>query len=198
MADKVQGSFSHPLENVTCCTLARCRLEAHYGVIPGRFTMWFVFSLCYRIISQATLSCFSGRVTNLQWILLDLHLNFECSGLQVHNCSQGAIHGRLDWHASQANELAQSTMSVGVWVKRLNRMNSELQEGMRGAEEEGKWKRSLHVVWVWSAVLERALWITEPFPLMELHNFLQILLLCPAKILGFKNKHWLPKRIPHF
>lgn len=34
------------------------------------------------------------------------------------------------------NELAQSAMSVGIWVKRLNRMNSELQEGMRGVEEE--------------------------------------------------------------
>lgn len=34
------------------------------------------------------------------------------------------------------NELAQSAMSVGTWVKRLNRMNSELQEGMRGALNE--------------------------------------------------------------
>lgn len=36
------------------------------------------------------------------------------------------------------NELAQSTTSVGIWVKRRNRMNSELQEGMRGAEEESE------------------------------------------------------------
>lgn len=35
-------------------------------------------------------------------------------------------------------KLAQSSMSVRIWVKRLNRMNSELQEGMRGAKEVGE------------------------------------------------------------
>lgn len=46
------------------------------------------------------------------------------------------FNGGLIGMLVKRNELAQSAMSVGIWVKRLNRMNFELQEGMRGAEEE--------------------------------------------------------------